>query len=198
MVNLYYSYIPESIDEGLINSLSEYRQIGLKNKKQSLTRTQAIASELLLEKAASQYYKRPLPITQNIHGKPYFEDNKLHFNISHSGDMVACATAFSEIGLDVQEIKPYNLKFAQRFYCDEEIEDINQAEDKNIAFTEIWCKKESYLKAKGLGLRIELNSFSVLSPEMHFRFGRIDTYCYCICLPDYMISELNIEEIKLL
>lgn len=62
-------------------------------------------------------------------GKPFFIDHPgIRFNISHSGEWVACAFSAREVGLDIQQNQersgraPTSLDIARRFFTPEEYE----------------------------------------------------------------------------
>ncbi|MGW6184938.1 4'-phosphopantetheinyl transferase family protein, partial [Bacillus mycoides] len=99
------------------------------------------------------------------YGKPFFKNfSDFHFNISHSGEWVVCATANSNVGIDIERVSDIEaLKLANEFFSDEEFYDIpsmNSDEQINY-FYDIWTLKESYIKTIGKGLYIPLNSFSI-------------------------------------
>ena len=103
-------------------------------------------------------------------GKPYIKTRKdVFYNLSHSGRYVVLAWGGTEVGVDVQQHDPATDR--------EAIETLFFAPDERCyacgdigRFYEIWTKKESYLKYTGKGLRTDLRSFSVLSPERKIRF----------------------------
>ena len=94
----------------------------------------------------------------NEYGKPYLEGGELFFNLSHSGEYTACAISDKEIGIDIQKIcmKEYAMR---RICTPEEQAQIKTAED----FTRIWVIKESYAKAKGIGISLGLQNINALS-----------------------------------
>lgn len=107
---------------------------------------------------------RELVFCTNEYGKPVLlKPHGVHFNISHSGNWVVCAVDDNPVGIDVEMIKPIDLKVAKRFFSrNEYISLINQPEEMKLKFFyQIWTLKESYIKMKGKGLKIPLNSFSV-------------------------------------
>ena len=96
-------------------------------------------------------------------GKPYLRDFPgLHFNISHSGDLVVCALSDRPVGIDVEKPGTLPSRITRRFFSRGEIDCISNAQDKYAAFYKIWTMKESYLKLKGEGSAIPLASFCVL------------------------------------
>lgn len=98
-------------------------------------------------------------------GKPVFQgENRLHFNISHSGGYVALAFGKEPLGVDIECVKWKDLKVAKRFFRQEEYDYLAEkagAEQTDI-FCRMWTGKEAVLKASGAGLSLPLNSFSVL------------------------------------
>lgn len=100
----------------------------------------------------------------NEYGKPFLKNSEqFHFNISHSGEWVICATDTSVIGTDVEFIKPIDLGIAERFFSKEEYKDLlNKTGPERLQyFYDLWTLKESYIKAEGKGLSIPLDSFTI-------------------------------------
>ena len=103
------------------------------------------------------------------HGKPFLEHPKtdLEFNVSHSGNVFLYAfTRGRAVGVDVEFMKPErDLKhLAERFFAPGEARRLLQegrAEDLLENFYRCWTRKEAYLKAKGLGITMQLDAFEV-------------------------------------
>ncbi len=92
-------------------------------------------------------------IAYGPYGKPYLRDYpNVHFNISHSGQYVACAVADRPIGIDVQIIGTYRPDVAARACSGEELERIGASDDPATEFTKLWTRKEAYLKMLGCGI----------------------------------------------
>lgn len=107
---------------------------------------------------------RDLVFGANEYGKPILNNpNRIHFNISHSGNWVVCAVDDNTVGIDVEVIKPIDFEIAERFFSkDEYITFKNQPDEmKLMYFYMIWTLKESYIKMEGKGLSIPLNSFTI-------------------------------------
>lgn len=102
-----------------------------------------------------------LEFIYDINGKPYIQDSAWHFNLSHSGQVIACAIAPSEIGIDVEQTRSTieHLAIAQRYFSALEIAWL-QKTSSPIAqkFTALWSLKEAYLKALGTGIAQDLSS----------------------------------------
>ena len=86
-------------------------------------------------------------------GKPYLEGYRdVFFNYSHSGGVILLAAARREIGVDVQEIKPYTDSAAKRLFTEEERTWLASEQDKEEAFFRLWTKHEAAAKLYGTGL----------------------------------------------
>ena len=97
------------------------------------------------------------------------ENGKLHspgieFNISHSGRYVAFVHSDDPVGVDIERIGR-NMDIARRVMTASEFEDFKttvKEEDRDDVFCRMWTAKESYMKYRGLGLRLPPESFRVL------------------------------------
>ena len=101
------------------------------------------------------------------HGRPEIESpsSTLRFNLSHTHGLIVClVTLDREVGVDVECLDRANrwLDLAERFFAPREAAALRrlEASDRPTRFLEYWTLKESYVKARGLGLTIPLNGFS--------------------------------------
>ena len=191
--------------------LSPYRREKLKRQKNALTRKQGVGAELLLIKAlesATPELLPPLDIVCGIDGKPELAGNKICFNLSHSGSFAACAVSDSPVGLDLQEEKVCNERFAEKYFTAPERRFLEESENKAYAFTKLWSMKESCVKLLGTGLKTSLSSFSV-APEsntachdgrvLYFHHDLIRGCHLALCTADVSaIRGIKINEVKLL
>jgi len=104
------------------------------------------------------------------YGKPEIVDaknhSKLKFNLSHSGDVALVAvTAGLRIGIDVERVRSDAscVGIAERYFCEGEIAKLKEfpADQQTEAFFDCWTRKEAYVKARGEGLSMPLDSFEV-------------------------------------
>ncbi|MCB0606732.1 MAG: 4'-phosphopantetheinyl transferase superfamily protein [Lewinellaceae bacterium] len=97
-----------------------------------------------------------------LRGKPFIPGGS-DFNITHSGDLVACAFSTSNrVGLDIEKIIPVDLSEFQEILRPDEWEAIQSAERPQTRFFTIWTQKEAVIKAEGEGFfqpidQIEIN-----------------------------------------
>ena len=127
----------------------------------------SLGAELLLRRAlrAEGLGEVPMAFTCGAQGKPYFKDGGVYFNLSHSGEYVLCALAPYEVGCDVEQITPIDLKIARRFFFRSEYDDIaaqETEEARSELFFRYWTLKESFMKVTGLGMKLPLDAFEIV------------------------------------
>lgn len=89
------------------------------------------------------------------HGKPYIEGSRVHFNLSHCGNVVIAAFSDAEVGADIEYIGRGSNAVIQRVFTQDERDYIAVAPSEKAAnrrFCEIWTAKEAFLKYCGAGL----------------------------------------------
>lgn len=129
-----YSSFYDAIDEDRKNKIAR-----LKNEDDKL---RSLGAGYLIKK----YIKGA--ILYNNQGKPYVNDNNIHFNVSHSGKYVIIALSDVPIGIDIEVINDRYLKLVD--YC---LDDIEKEYSKNAkSFFELWTNKESLIKCLGINV----------------------------------------------
>lgn len=119
-----------------------------------------IAADNLCRNAISDYCgisAKKIEFGTEKNGKPFAKGLDIHFNISHSGDLVVCAVSDKEIGIDIEKIRSINPRVFEKFADKKEVEYINS--HKNGLF-EIWTLKEAYFKCIGTGLGADIKNVS--------------------------------------
>ena len=126
-----------------------------------------VAGEMLARKTIAEWCsvdETDIVFYKNEHGKPYLKDLPCYFNISHSSDFVVCAVSENEIGIDIEKIRPIDLKIAKKICTETELKylfngipnenDFNLATDDELLsrFFKLWTAKEAYGKCKGIGV----------------------------------------------
>lgn len=170
MIDIYGIKIHNQIDNDIFSYLLDFisieKQERIKRFKSFKDAQRCLFGDLLPRYAICKSMgieNSQLKIDSNKYGKPIIlEPQGVHFNISHSGDWVVCAVDNKPVGIDIEYIKPTDLKIAKRFFTVDEYNDlINKDRENRIKYFYIlWTLKESYIKAIGKGLLIPLNSFS--------------------------------------
>lgn len=87
-------------------------------------------------------------------GKPRFEEDPLHFSISHTRSHVFCAISDRPIGIDAEEVdRPIDLRLAEKILSEPEKARYAAAPDKRSVLLKLWVLKEAAAKQSGEGLR---------------------------------------------
>ena len=156
--------------------MSEKKKARIDGFRYTDDKKRSVVGEMLIKKAVSHITgvsSEEISLRTTSNGKPYIEDSDIHFNISHCQDWVVCAIHNTPIGIDIEKIRPINLKIAKRFFTAEEQnyvfsripkeEDFDKTADSDMLkrFFEVWTGKEAYLKYKGTGITDSLNTLSV-------------------------------------
>ncbi len=107
---------------------------------------------------------------ENRHGKPEIaapaEFNSLRFNLTHTEHLAACiVTRVGEVGLDAEEMsRPIDVAaLAGHFFSPAEREGLAAVplHGRTARFFEYWVLKEAYLKARGTGLSLPPDQFTI-------------------------------------
>lgn len=181
-------------DDNLYKQMSLRRIEKINALKKELSKKQSAAAELLINKAVKTEYpgaELPLDIKESSGGKPYPADYKgLFLNVAHSLRYAMCAAADMPVGADIQYMRDISGGMPERFFTAAETDYVRNSPNPKSAFYELWVRKESFVKAVGEGLRIALNSFSVLDKTIEYG-GSVyeiipcdaaDGYKMCVCV----------------
>jgi 4'-phosphopantetheinyl transferase len=105
-------------------------------------------------------------------GKPRLVDPPidLRFNLSHAGERALLAAALGrEVGVDIEARRVISdpMHIATRFFSPAEQERLREASPSDVddVFLRIWTRKESFIKARGDGLRFPLAGFEVSAAD---------------------------------
>lgn len=145
----------------------QYNIIKNLNRKKALLLSQGF----LKEKVSDEYNIRreELIFSVSKSGKPFcLSHENIHFSVSHSGEYLAIAIGENEIGIDIEIYKKPPDKLIERICSANEKNLVDSSENKAEAFTEIWTKKEAYLKALGSGIDRELKSIDTTDEKFKF------------------------------
>ena len=192
MLKIYWADASAVTEDGT-RPLSEYRRRGLETLRHDMARRRAVCVEYLLIEAIQREnpdFPLPLNIGTDENGKPYLAGRAFEFNLSHSGRYAACTISDRPLGLDVQILSQCQENLLRRCFTQEEQDAVLASEDPHGSFTRLWCRKESFLKCTGHGLRLPLASFDVSAGfltdpdggrEYAFAECRRGELFFCVC-----------------
>jgi 4'-phosphopantetheinyl transferase len=134
-------------------------------------RDRAVLSRGLLRMLLAGYCGSPpesLEFACGPQGKPSLAGcaSPVDFNVSHSGEIAAYAfTTGCAVGIDVERHRdlPDMEGIAGRYFSRAEFRELMDVpeSDREAAFYDCWVRKEAFVKARGGGLSIPLDSFQV-------------------------------------
>jgi 4'-phosphopantetheinyl transferase len=104
---------------------------------------------------------REIAIIGNRNERPELADRALRFNLSHTAGLVLIGiTASADIGVDAESLERHTdvTALAPNVFTPEECAMWDGTRED---FFDRWTLKESYIKARGLGLAIDLQNFGV-------------------------------------
>ena len=162
MTEIYLMNTSELTDEE-ISSLSSFRRRKAEQFIQDRDRRLSLAAGVLLDRGLRKYglREKDAVFVFGESGKPYLRDYPaVHFNVSHSGEMVNAVFSDREIGCDIEYIRPFDEDTASLVFTDEELKWIKSSENRDYAFTRLWTVKESIIKARG-GSADEMRNLSL-------------------------------------
>lgn len=105
---------------------------------------------------------RTCPKCGQSHGRPRIQGCALEVSVTHSGDYVAVAVSTSPVGVDIEAIRPVDYLALVGEVCSPEERAMVATE---VDFFHYWTRKESLLKAVGVGLGVPMCSVSVSPPR---------------------------------
>ena len=101
-------------------------------------------------------------LVYNSNQKPYFENNQIFFNISHTEDIVVCVvTDINEIGIDIEKLQNININNFKKILTGREWETLISSQNSMDRFISLWTQKEAVVKATGYGFSLNLDSFEI-------------------------------------
>ena len=113
--------------------------------------------------------------TQNEYGRPEIAGSDLpanlpFFNVSHAAGLIAMAVGPQpSVGIDTEDFRARRapLEVADRFFSPRERAALDSCplDTRDELFFEYWTLKESYIKARGMGLSIPIHRFGFEFPN---------------------------------
>ncbi|HVI45177.1 MAG TPA: 4'-phosphopantetheinyl transferase superfamily protein [Chitinophaga sp.] len=169
-VLIYYTIFKERIADqrftGLLQHLpKEISDRVLRFRRWEDAHAGVLGKHLLLQALSEKGFQADLAkLRYTATSRPFLE-LPVDFNITHSGNMAACAVCTdSAIGIDVEEVKPLDFADFHGLFSGEEWKDIQGHTDPIRRFYHYWTIKEAVLKANGEGIS-QLATMQVLNEK---------------------------------
>lgn len=192
MFNVYYANIQNlsppweqyPVSEGRLKKTARYAHF--------IDQARSIGAELLLNSVLKRLFPAFIPPAEfdtGEHGKPFLKPGQkglalpngclIQYNLSHSGDFVACAVSSRPVGVDIEKEKDRIHHGVSRFFSEQEQKTLEESKNPASRFFDYWVLKESYIKAVGTGFAKSPRSFSVYMENETYRVldrGRLKNY----------------------
>lgn len=136
-------------------------------------------------------------LTRSKHGKLSLIDSGLHFNITHSGDMVAIGIGKKELGLDAELLRPAKYDAAKKFFG------VSPASDEE--FYTLWTKAESFIKYRAGAILPDLRKITIdgdkiiydgVLQNVNTKTVRVGEYIFSITSKDLEMKFIDTGEFK--
>jgi 4'-phosphopantetheinyl transferase len=180
-VDLWFTYYEAIRDERL---LAQYMRLLTEEERTQQQRFyfekdrhRYLVTRALVRTILSRYAPVAAPdwvFSKNDHGRPEIANDEpaartISFNITHThGLIVLAVTRDQAIGVDAENISVRQpaIEIADRFFSAEEVAALHAvpAHGQHERFFHYWTLKESYIKARGMGLAIPLDQFGFHFP----------------------------------
>ena len=207
MIHTYYADIRclenETLFREKVKQLSPYRQQKIAILRNDRDRNRSLGAGLLLDHGLAVYGLQERSVEYDIGqwGKPALKYHpEICFSLSHSGDYAICTIGDRPVGNDIEHVREGRLKGANRFFAEEELAWLYEAEteeERTGRMFRLWTMKESFLKVIGRGMSLSLKDFVIRMDEESGRarvrhsfdakyyymreYGEIDGYCTAVC-----------------
>jgi 4'-phosphopantetheinyl transferase len=181
-IHLWLAFYDEITDERL---LSDYRSLLNPAEKEQQVRfyfakdrLRYLVTRALVRTVMSRYVPidpRDWVFSTNAYGCPEIANAQgreafLSFNISHTESLIVLGvTTRRALGVDVENFRAreVSIEIADRYFAPAEVAALNNVppQQQQYRFFEYWTFKESYIKARRMGLSLPLDKFSFHYPH---------------------------------
>lgn len=179
---------------GIYALLSGEEQARVDRFRRDDDRKRTLAGQLLARRAlglACGTAPQAIPIEKTADGKPYAPGLAVEFSVSHCGKLAVCAVDDRPVGIDVEMLRPVNLRIARKVCSPEELcylfgsasappeEDVTEEPAVILRFFRLWTGKEAIAKREGKGVGSLHACFPLQEPGIQYE--TVGAYLICIC-----------------
>ena len=176
LINVFYTSFETPLEESLFLNYLAVLSPELIEKNSRYIRWQNrhshLFGKLLLIEALKQYgIERDIwnNLEYNAQQRPCLALNEYDFNITHSGNYVACAIGKNvRLGIDIEENRDVNLRNFQMVMTPGQWDEIYSSSYPLKEFYKYWTIKESVIKADGRGFLIPLDALNVKNDTVQY------------------------------
>ncbi|WP_157152770.1 4'-phosphopantetheinyl transferase family protein [Brachyspira murdochii] len=163
---------------------------------------------IILSMAKTHYNKNNLTIEREENKKPYFKNENIYFNGTHTSDLFAAVMSEDyNVGIDAEKIKKREFfNIAKEYFYESEIKYLESTHKLEIDFFTIWTIKEAYIKMLGKTIfdiknapEVDLIERVIKKADDIFFASFIldDLYIISVCLNTKNEINLNLQDFNL-
>lgn len=182
-IHLWLAYYDEIEDKGLHARYRELMSDAERSQEGRFhfarDRRRFLVTRALVRTVLSRYFCSIAPedwrFVNNTYGRPEISNPdaklvRLSFNISHTHSLIVLGvTKDRALGVDVENVRTRlaPVEIADRYFAPAEVDALAAlpSDQRHYRFYEYWTFKESYIKARGMGLSIPLDKFNFRFPQ---------------------------------
>ena len=183
-----YEALPDSFVADHLHLLPLPRQEQCLRYRQAIDQQNCVLAYLLLLQGLQEQYgiTDQVTFTFGKHGKPRLKEYPhVFFNISHCRHGAVCALADFEIGVDMQDVRPYDPVVARRVCSESELHLLSETNNPARLFCRMWAARESRAKMWGRGVADIMRQDLVLED---IAFLTDDNYYIALCRKNHAIE----------
>jgi len=183
-IHLWLAFYDEINEEPLLSAYRELLDDAEKEQEPRFyfagDRRRYLITRAMVRTVLSRYFAvqpKEWIFSTNAYGRPNIvnaqaRESGLLFNISHTHSLIVLAvTKRRALGVDVENFQTRGapIDVADHYFAPQEVAALNAVPQgqQQYRFFEYWTFKESYIKARGLGLSLPLDKFSFHYPDEH-------------------------------
>lgn len=161
------------------------RQTQILHFTRTLAQKQCLCADHLIREMLAARGISPI-FSRDGNGKPVLLNAPLHFNLSHSGDFVACAVYEHPVGIDIEALRDVSPTLLKRICTAQERAYICADNSFDSArLLQVWTAKEAYLKYLGCGLHGDMREIEVVRCGVPTLEGR---FLHTVLTAEYALS----------
>ena len=171
--------------DACLRLMEQSRKTEVQSIHNPVVRGRTVLGEWMAKTALSEHTGlavEQIKLERDEYGKPAVKGLPLHFNVSHSGKWVVCAVSEKPVGVDIEQIRPLEMRLAERVCTESDAVYLKEAETEQERLERLyrlWTAKEAYFKWKGTGIT-NLKSVSFADILPHCRQMKEDGYIISI------------------
>jgi 4'-phosphopantetheinyl transferase len=195
--------IPVEIINKTLTLMPPERQQRAMRYRHEIDKNLCVLAYKLLMLGLKQEYgiTKPLAFNYCENRKPYLSNYPdIYFNISHCKYGAVCAISDKEVGIDIQDVRPFDFDVAKRVCSDSEMGQFFKCHMPERLFCKIWTIKESFVKHFGGSIAQSLKSLdarSLCEQSNGYMASYWGSKYHVCCFWEHEINKVQLQEGKM-